>query len=105
MSQGRSSASLQVIHSADREAQGLAYPLSSAEVSVGREEGNDIVISSDQASRHHARIVASAGGHLLQDLDSTNGTFVNSKQVKEQRLRHGDVIRIASTVMKYVVDG
>ena len=103
MSQGTSRASLHVIHSADREAQGHVYSLA-AEVGVGREASNEIVISSDQASRRHARIVSAAGGHLLQDLGSTNGTFVNSKQVKEQRLRHGDVIRIASTVMKYVVD-
>jgi pSer/pThr/pTyr-binding forkhead associated (FHA) protein len=72
---------------------------------MGREVGNGIVISSDQASRRHARILVVAGGHVLQDLDSTNGTFVNSKAVKEQQLRHGDVVRVASTVMKYVVDG
>jgi pSer/pThr/pTyr-binding forkhead associated (FHA) protein len=79
--------------------------LAGDEIGVGREASNEIVVSSDQASRRHARIVHAAGGHLLQDLGSTNGTFVNSKQVKEQRLRHGDVIRVASTVMKYVVDG
>jgi pSer/pThr/pTyr-binding forkhead associated (FHA) protein len=105
MSQGPTSASLHVIHSADREAQGRIYALAEAEVSVGREASNDIVISSDQASRRHARLLAVAGGHVLEDLASTNGTFVNSKQIKEQQLRHGDVIRIASTVMKYVVGG
>ena len=41
---------------------------------------------------------------MLVDLDSTNGTFLNSKIVKEQTLRHGDVIRIASTVLKYAVE-
>jgi pSer/pThr/pTyr-binding forkhead associated (FHA) protein len=39
------------------------------------------------------------------DLDSTNGTFLNSKLVKEQTLRHGDVVRIATTVLKYVTEG
>jgi pSer/pThr/pTyr-binding forkhead associated (FHA) protein len=74
-------------------------------LTLGREAGNGIVISSDQASRRHATILVVSGGHVLQDLDSTNGTFVNSKPIKEQQLRHGDVLRIASTVMKYVVEG
>jgi pSer/pThr/pTyr-binding forkhead associated (FHA) protein len=105
MSQGTSRASLQVIHTADAAAQGQAYPIGPDGLTLGREEGNGIVISSDQASRRHARVLVVAGGHVLQDLDSTNGTFVNSKPVKEQQLRHGDVVRIASTVMKYVVEG
>jgi pSer/pThr/pTyr-binding forkhead associated (FHA) protein len=99
------SASLQVIHSADPAAQGQLYPLGAEEITLGREAVNDIVVGSDQASRRHARIVLVGGAHVLQDLDSTNGTFVNSKPVKEQRLQPGDVVRIASTVMKYLVEG
>lgn len=105
MRQGSARASLQVIHSADASAQGRSYPIGPEGFTLGREDGNGIVISSDQASRRHARILVVAGGHVLQDLDSTNGTFVNSKPVKEQQLRHGDVVRIASTVMKYLVEG
>ncbi len=105
MSQGTARASLHVVHSADPAAQGKAYPIGEAGLTLGREDGNGVVISSDQASRRHARILVMGGGHVLQDLDSTNGTFVNSKPVKEQQLRHGDVVRIASTVMKYLVEG
>ena len=105
MSQGTARASLHVIHSADTAAQGQAYAIGPEGLSLGREVGNGIVISSAQASRRHARILVVAGGHVLQDMDSTNGTFVNSKPIKEQQLRHGDVVRIASTVMKYVVEG
>jgi pSer/pThr/pTyr-binding forkhead associated (FHA) protein len=95
-------ATLQVIHAADRPLQDRAYPLE-AELTIGRGEENTLVVGSDQASRRHASIRPEAGGHLLTDLGSTNGTFVNSKAVKERRLVHGDVIRIASTVLKYVV--
>ncbi|MCM2333643.1 MAG: FHA domain-containing protein [Anaeromyxobacteraceae bacterium] len=105
MSPDAARASLHVIHSADPAAQGQAYPIGPEGLSLGREVGNGVVISSDQASRRHARILVLAGSHVLQDLDSTNGTFVNSKPVKEQQLRHGDVVRIASTVMKYLVEG
>jgi pSer/pThr/pTyr-binding forkhead associated (FHA) protein len=94
-------ATLQVIHAADPALQDRSCPLE-VEVTIGRGEENTLVLSSDQASRQHARIRPDQGGHLLEDLGSTNGTFVNSKQVKERRLVHGDVIRIASTVLKYL---
>ncbi|HVO19265.1 MAG TPA: FHA domain-containing protein [Anaeromyxobacter sp.] len=97
-------AALQVVHSVDPDQQGKRYPLGDEDVTLGRDPGNAVVIGSEQASRRHARIFASGGAHVLVDLDSTNGTFLNSKLVKEQTLRHGDVIRIASTVFKYVVD-
>ncbi|HYD40246.1 MAG TPA: FHA domain-containing protein [Anaeromyxobacter sp.] len=97
-------AALQVVHSTDAAQAGQRFELSDEDVTLGREPGNTIVIGSEQASRRHARIFVSGGAHVLVDLDSTNGTFLNSKLVKEQTLRHGDVIRIASTVLKYVVD-
>ena len=97
-------AALVVVHSADRERQGARHALGEDDVTLGRDADNTVVIASDQASRRHARIFVSGGAHVLVDLDSTNGTFLNSKLVKEQTLRHGDVVRIASTVLKYVVE-
>ena len=95
---------LLVVHSADPQQAGRKYELTDEDVTLGRDTGNTILVGSEQASRRHARIFVSGGAHVLVDLDSTNGTFLNSKLVKEQTLRHGDVIRIASTVLKYVVD-
>jgi pSer/pThr/pTyr-binding forkhead associated (FHA) protein len=97
-------AALVVVHAADKAEQGKRYPLGEEDVTFGREAENTVVIASEQASRRHARIFVSGGSHVLVDLESTNGTFLNSKQVKEQTLRHGDVIRIASTVLKYAVE-
>jgi pSer/pThr/pTyr-binding forkhead associated (FHA) protein len=97
-------AALQVVHSADAQQQGQRYVLGDEDITLGREPVNTIVVASEQASRRHARIFVSGGAHVLVDLESTNGTFLNSKLVKEQTLRHGDVIRIASTVLKYLVD-
>lgn len=96
-------AMLVVVHSADERERGKSYPLADEDVTLGREADSTIVIAADQASRRHARIFVSGGAHVLVDLDSTNGTFLNSQPVKEQTLRHGDVLRIASTVLKYVV--
>jgi len=97
-------AALVVVHSAERDRQGARHVMGEDDVTLGRDAENTVVIASDQASRRHARIFVSGGAHVLVDLDSTNGTFLNSKLVKEQTLRHGDVIRIGSTVLKYVVE-
>jgi pSer/pThr/pTyr-binding forkhead associated (FHA) protein len=102
MSPSTVKATLQVIHAPDRDLQDKAYPLD-REVTIGRGEENTLVLTSDQASRRHAALRPEATGHLLVDLESTNGTFVNSHAVRERRLVHGDVIRIASTVLKYLV--
>lgn len=97
---------LAVVHASNEGEAGKRYPVHEEDVTLGREEeGNTIVIASDQASRRHARIFVSGGSHVLVDLESTNGTFLNSKQMKEQTLRHGDVIRIGTAVFKYVVEG
>jgi pSer/pThr/pTyr-binding forkhead associated (FHA) protein len=98
-------ATLVVVHSAEVGEQGKRYPVGSEETTLGREPGNVIVVASDQASRRHARIFALGGTHMLEDLGSTNGTYLNSRLVKEEALRHGDVVRVASTVLKYLVDG
>jgi len=95
---------LVVVHSPDESSKGTRFALGAEDATLGRDEGNTILIASDQASRRHARIFASGGAHVLVDLDSTNGTYLNSKLVKEQTLRHGDVVRIATTVLKYVVE-
>ncbi len=97
-------AALVVVHSADKEQQERRFDLTEDDVTIGRDDSHTVVVASDQASRKHARIFVSGGAHVLVDLDSTNGTFLNSKLVKEQTLRHGDVLRIASTVLKYVVE-
>ncbi len=94
---------LTVVQATQEGEAGKRYPVQEEDVTLGREEGNTIVVASDQASRRHARIFVSGGSHVLVDLDSTNGTFLNSKLVKEQTLRHGDVLRIATTVLKYLV--
>jgi pSer/pThr/pTyr-binding forkhead associated (FHA) protein len=97
-------ASLVTVHSADADEEGRRLPLGDADVTLGRDADNTVVIGSGQASRRHARIFVSGGAHVLVDLDSTNGTYLNSKLVKEQTLRDGDVIRIATTVLRYAIE-
>ena len=67
---------------------------------IGREFGNDIVIGDMLASRHHARLIPTAQGMLLQDI-SSNGTFVNGQRVTGTYLRENDVVTIGNVDMVF----
>ena len=79
--------------------EGDEFPLNSAPVTVGRGGQNDLVLAGDEfASARHARIEARVDGVWVQDLDSTNGTYVNGSRVAgAQRLGAGDVLRVGET--------
>jgi len=75
---------------------GMTYPLGGM-MEIGR-EGTGITLAADgQASRRHAMITPTQAGMQLQDLGSTNGTFVNGAKVTTALLRVGDVIKIGSS--------
>ena len=79
--------------------EGDEFPLNSAPVTVGRGGQNDLVLNGDEfASARHARIEARGDGVWVQDLDSTNGTYVNgARVVGAQRVNAGDVVRVGDT--------
>jgi pSer/pThr/pTyr-binding forkhead associated (FHA) protein len=74
-------------------------------VAIGRHEGNDIVLGSDdRASRLHAVLDRVGGGWCLTDLGSSNGTFVNGARITAGRaLRQGDQVLIGTTRLVYRV--
>lgn len=73
-----------------------AYPLAEGLTKIGRLPDNDIVINFPGASSHHASVFRADGRFILEDLQSTNGTFVNGQRVSRCTLRHGDVIGIGT---------
>jgi pSer/pThr/pTyr-binding forkhead associated (FHA) protein len=89
--------------------QGGRLPLSSGAVSIGRSPGNTLVLSAEDrgVSAYHAVIYADPQRMLLQDLQSTNGTFVNGRQVQECVLGTGDEIGLGRSGPKFriVTDG
>jgi hypothetical protein len=82
--------------------EGDEFPLNSAPLTVGRGGQNDLVLTGDDfASARHARIELRGDGVWVQDLDSTNGTFVNGSRVAgAQRLDQGDVLRVGETDLR-----
>jgi pSer/pThr/pTyr-binding forkhead associated (FHA) protein len=68
---------------------------------IGRSEHNDIAISSSFISRHHALLARHGSTTFLMDLNSTNGTFVNSKRVSNHVLIHDDIITVGNHRIKF----
>ncbi|MCW5874648.1 MAG: FHA domain-containing protein [Anaerolineales bacterium] len=73
---------------------------------IGRDPGCDLHIQDIEVSRRHARVIAQSGGFVLEDLGSTNGTFVNGERVSTVTvLRPGDEIRLGDVVtLRYELD-
>ena len=100
--QGAGTGCLVVIHAPDRRMLGVHLPLARAEVILGRDAGCDLVLDADDVSRRHARVQADGRGHELEDLGSTNGSFVGDERVSSRSLLPGDLIRLGSVVLKYL---
>jgi hypothetical protein len=83
--------------------EGRDFELDSAQLTIGRGGQNDITIRSDEyASARHARFEPRQDGVWVQDLGSTNGTYLNGARLERpHRLTHGDVVRIGETDLRY----
>ena len=69
---------------------------------IGRRDSSDLVIADPHVSLAHARVKRRQGAILLEDLGSTNGTFVNGEQLTTSRaLRHGDVVNFGSVETRF----
>ncbi|MCC7072676.1 MAG: FHA domain-containing protein [Deltaproteobacteria bacterium] len=83
--------------------QGGEYPLpSEKEIVIGRGGELDIVLVEDMVSRKHAKITTQQGKIVIQDLGSTNGTFVNGEKIKRAKLKEGDRVLIGTSILKLI---
>lgn len=72
---------------------------------LGRRPYNDVVIDNLAVSGEHAVMQMSGSDMFLEDLNSTNGTYVNGKAIKRQALNNGDTIEIGKYKIKFIHDG
>jgi len=93
---------LVVVKSAELD-EGTDFELDSAQLTVGRGGQNDVTLPSDEyASARHARFEPRQDGVWVQDLGSTNGTYLNGARLERpRRLTHGDVVRVGETDLRY----
>ena len=84
--------------------QGGEYPLGTQpEIVVGRSSDLDMVLVEDMVSRRHARIACTDNQILIEDLGSTNGTFVNGEKISRATLKEGDRVLIGTSILKVVL--
>jgi two-component system cell cycle response regulator len=85
---------------------GRRFELNEGEIVIGRDVGSDIRVDLDNVSRRHARLSRRSGKAFVNDLGSTNGTFVNDSEVlQETELRTGDLVKIGGTIFKFLYGG
>ncbi len=84
--------------------QGGEFPLiQGRDIHIGRSNDLDMVLAEDMVSRRHARITYQNDEIIIEDLASTNGTFVNGEKIKRAKLREGDRVLIGTSILKVVV--
>ena len=71
------------------------------DLTVGRGESADVQIQDERASRQHFVVSPRDGGYFIRDLNSTNGTWVNGRQISETQLRPTDKIRVGETILVF----
>jgi pSer/pThr/pTyr-binding forkhead associated (FHA) protein len=79
-------------------------PFDKDAISVGRKPDNDIVVDNPAISGHHCKIAKNGDAYVLEDLDSTNGTYVNEKRVQKADLKNNDVIGIAKHALVFIAE-
>ena len=76
-------------------------PLEGPQLTIGRKPDNDLVIDNPAVSGHHARLVKEEGGFFIEDLNSTNGTFLNDAKVQKQKLKNTDRINVGKHTLLF----
>ena len=83
--------------------QGGEFPIAAdKQILVGRSSDLDMVLVEDMVSRKHARIAMQGDQIWIEDLGSTNGTFVNGEKIKRARLKEGDRVLIGTSILKLI---
>ena len=78
------------------------YNMNKERYTVGRLPDNDIRIDNPAVSGHHSLIINILNDSFLEDLNSTNGTYVNGKLIKKHALQHGDVVTVGHHQLRFV---
>ncbi|MEE8528305.1 MAG: FHA domain-containing protein [Gammaproteobacteria bacterium] len=80
------------------------YNMTKERYTIGRLPDNDIRIDNPAVSGHHSLVINILNDSFLEDLNSTNGTYVNGKLIKKHALQHGDVITVGHHQLRFVDD-
>lgn len=82
---------------------GRVFQLDQEVTTLGRSKDNTIIIENPTVSGHHCSVTREGNAYILRDLESTNGTRLNGKEITEARLRPKDLIQVGS--VEFLFDG
>ena len=78
-------------------------PIAGARFLIGRKDSCHLILKDGWVSREHTLIMEPKPGEFrVQDLDSENGTFLNGERIRDSAMRHGDVLRVGRTEMRFI---
>jgi len=80
---------------------GKEFVISGDVIRIGKVEENDLALPEETVSRVHCEILRDNKGHLLRDLHSTNGTFLDGAEIKEAYIRPGSIITVGTVQLKF----
>jgi|GEM_PF-2646736 len=83
------------------DAEGVVHPLNKSAISIGRGNECDIRLRSSSVSRYHAVLRISHDAVIFEDMNSTNGCFVNGRRIKRQLLKDGDRVTVGAVPLRY----
>jgi len=84
-------------------AEGRTYTLQRGVTTLGRSSQNDIVLPDETISRRHCRIYWARDRYVLEDLHSSNGTYLNRDQIQLAFLATGDILQIGGWVLEFTL--
>ncbi|HHH39464.1 MAG TPA: FHA domain-containing protein, partial [Sedimenticola sp.] len=78
------------------------YELGARKITIGRDSSSNIQLNELSVSRHHACLTRVYNDYFVEDLKSTNGTFLNHRQITKHMLKHDDILRIGGFTLRMV---
>src|SRR6266508_2561181 len=80
---------------------GKEFLVSGDDIRIGKVDENDLLLPEETVSRVHCEILRDGNGHLLRDLHSTNGTFLDGAEIRAAYIRAGSVITVGTVQLKF----
>lgn len=88
-----------------KDAPSTTHELTADRTTIGRVEGNDVVVADASVSGSHCEILKNGDAFTIKDVGSTNGTFINGRRIEEERLQPGTALKLGEISVTFEAEG